>query len=102
MGSARSRMNVSRFLVLSLVTALCSRGVEAQDSPKVDPLQGIGSATAIAVRPGGNRERHELYVPDDEAGSVKRISSDSLDQSNASNTCEPPQFISVSRSQAPF
>jgi hypothetical protein len=72
-------MNISRFLVLSLVTALCSRGVEAQDSPKVDPLKGV-VATAIAVRPGGNRERHELYVADDEAGSVKRISSDALDQ----------------------
>jgi len=73
-------MKVSRFFVAALVTTLCSRGVEAQDSPKVEALQGVGSATAIAIRPSGNRERHELYVADDEAGSVKRISSDALDQ----------------------
>lgn len=75
-------MSVPRNFVLAIVLAFLSHGVDAQDSPRVEQLRGIGAATAIAIRPSGNRERHELYVADNEAGSVKRISSNALDQSS--------------------
>ena len=52
----------------------------AQESPTIEPLlPEVESATALAIRPSGNRERHELFVADVE-GRVLRVASEALDK----------------------
>lgn len=73
-------MDVSRTLAAAFVVVFFAAGAAAQESPQVaELLPDAKSPAAIAVRPGGNAERHELFVADGE-GHILRVASDALDQ----------------------
>ncbi|MEX2170766.1 MAG: hypothetical protein WD851_15725 [Pirellulales bacterium] len=86
-------MDFSRALSAMLCSLLFAACAAAQELPKIEPLlPDLESPVAMAVRPGGNAERHELFVADN-TGRIVRIGSDALDQ---------PQEMVASGGSAPI
>ena len=74
-------MDVPHALTATCCSLLFAACATTQELPEIKPLlSDLVSPVAMAVRPGGNAERHELFVADN-TGRIVRIGSDALDQS---------------------